>query len=268
VNHLARAGFDVFNLDLRGHGRSRHLGPSRSRDVHDYIREDLPVAISEVQAHTGGRPVFLIGHSLGGLLNYAAAASLGSAVAGIVSIGSPYHFARGSYSLSAVSAFVRALGHARIELGNAPLRLQGVGRIIGRMHGFAESSMYPLPLRGWHVGAVEPEVLSQHLDLAFDHGGLAEVVSMFRWGAQGRFGGPNSDYVERFEKLDLPLLVIAGANDDLAPPASVRPGYARSASTDKTYRTLPLGHIDLLVGRDAPKSTWRIVSEWLTHRAA
>src|SRR5262245_49500526 len=25
-NYLAKAGFDVFNLELRGHGRSRHLG--------------------------------------------------------------------------------------------------------------------------------------------------------------------------------------------------------------------------------------------------
>ena len=36
-----------------------------------------------------------------------------------------------------------------------------------------------------------------------------------------RFGGRELDYVERFERMDLPLLVVAGANDDLAPPASV-----------------------------------------------
>ena len=40
--------------------------------------------------------------------------------------------------------------------------------------------------------------------------------------------------------MDVPLLVVAGANDDLAPPASVRPAYARS-SRDKTYRAVPLG---------------------------
>src|SRR4249920_3462141 len=28
-NYLARAGFDVWNLELRGHGRSRHLGARR-----------------------------------------------------------------------------------------------------------------------------------------------------------------------------------------------------------------------------------------------
>jgi polyhydroxyalkanoate synthase len=48
----------------------------------------------------------------------------------------------------------------------------------------------------------------------------------------------------------------------------VRPGFTRSRSQDKTYRVLPLGHIDLLVGRDAPLMTWSLVTKWLTKRAA
>jgi poly(3-hydroxyalkanoate) synthetase len=85
---------------------------------------------------------------------------------------------------------------------------------------------------------------------------------------QRRFRGREADFVERFESTDLPLLVLAGANDDLAPPASVRPGFLRSMARDKTYRVLPLGHIDLLVGRDAPLMTWSVVANWLTKRAA
>ena len=65
ANHLARAGFDVFNLDLRGHGRSRALGGKRSVGIFDYVDEDLPAAVREVQRHVGGRRVFLVGHSLG-----------------------------------------------------------------------------------------------------------------------------------------------------------------------------------------------------------
>ena len=83
-----------------------------------------------------------------------------------------------------------------------------------------------------------------------------------------RFGGPTQDYVERFESMNLPLLVIAGTNDDLAPPASVRPAYERSRSRDRTYKTMPLGHIDLLVGRDAPLSTWPLVTNWIGKRTA
>jgi pimeloyl-ACP methyl ester carboxylesterase len=266
ANHLARAGFDVFNLDLRGHGRSRHFGARRCSSVEDYVREDLPHAVEEVRALSGGRPVYLVGHSLGGLVSYAAAPALDGAVAGIVSIGSPYHFTRGSMTLTAIAFAMRAV--AFVGLPNAPLPLAPIGVTMHTIRRFAESPLYPIPLRGWHAGACEPHVLEQHLRLAFDRAAMAEMVDMFGWAVENRFGGPGTDYVERFEKLDVPLLVVAGSNDDLAPPASVRPGFQRSGDRDKTYRTLPLGHIDLLVGRDAPLMTWPLVTQWLDKRAA
>lgn len=266
ANHLARAGYDVFNLDLRGHGRSRSLGARRCSGVEDYVREDLPIAVQEVQALSGKRPVFLVGHSLGGLVSYAAAPSLAGAIAGIVSIGSPYHFTRGSLSLGGIAMFFQAM--AMLPSLNAPLPLAPIGLTLRTLRRLAESPLYPLPLRGWHAGSLEPHVLEEHLSLAFDRAGLNEMRSMFEWATHRRFGGRELDYVERFEKMDLPLLIVAGANDDLAPPASVRPAFQRSRSTDKTYRALPLGHIDLLVGRDAPLMTWPLVTSWVKKHAA
>ena len=268
VNYLASAGFDVFNLDLRGHGRSRHLGARRSRGVEDYVHEDMPSAVDEVRALSGDRPVWLIGHSLGGLVSYAAAPALAGAVAGIASIGSPYHFTRGSFSLGAIALFIRALTMTRLRLPNAGIAVNSIGGVLRQVRRFAESPIYPFPLRGWHAGALEPHVLDEHLRLAFDKAGIAELTDMFQWASQKRFGGPERDYVERFEKLDLPLLVVSGDNDDLAPPASVRPAFERSTTHDKTYRTMPLGHIDLLVGRDAPMLTWSLLGSWLGRRAA
>lgn len=268
ANHLARAGFDVFNLDLRGHGRSRHFGARPPRSVDDYVTEDLPAAVDEVLSHSGGRPVFLVGHSLGGLVSYAAAPRLEGAVAGVVSIGSPYHFTRGSFSLQAIALFFEGLRRARVPHVGLPLPLYPIGKVMRTIRRVADSPFYPIPLRGWHAGALEPHVLDQHLRLAFDRGGLAEMRNMFDWAAQKRFGGPTNDYVERFESMNVPLLVVAGQNDDLAPPASVRPAYERSRSKDRTYKTAPLGHIDLLVGRDAPLSTWPLVTGWIEKRAA
>src|SRR6478735_9974343 len=82
ANHLAASGFDVFNLELRGHGRSRQLGARRCRSVEEYVQEDLPIAVEEVQALSGSREVFLVGHSLGGLVSYGAAPHLEGAIAG------------------------------------------------------------------------------------------------------------------------------------------------------------------------------------------
>lgn len=267
ANYLARAGFDVYNLDLRGHGRSRHLGGRRCRSVSDYWLEDLPTAIDEIRRHSPDRPVWIVGHSLGGLVAYAGAPHLGGAIAGIASIGSPYHFTRGSLSLQAVSTFVRALTALRLR-PNPVVLLKPVGLTMASFRRVAESRAYPIPWRGWHKGAMEPHVLAEHMRLAFDRAGLGELTDMFKWASERALGGKDSGVSERFEALDLPLLVVAGSNDDLAPPEAVRPGFTLSRSTDKTYRALPLGHIDLIVGRDAPRTMWPLVGEWIAARAA
>jgi alpha-beta hydrolase superfamily lysophospholipase len=268
VNHLARAGMDVYNLDLRGHGRSRALGGRRSRGVFDYVEEDIPIAIEEVRRHSGGRPVFLLGHSLGGLVAYAAAPRLEGAIAGIISLGSPYHFARGSLPLTAISYVLGSVARARRAPLNAPLPMAPWGMLLRATRRVAEHPLNLIQMRGWVAGALEPHILEEHLRLAFDSAGLREMLDMFEWAADKRFFGSGSDYAERFEKLDVPLLVIAGASDDLAPPPSVRPGFASSRSTDKRYEVVPLGHIDLLVGRDAPLITWPLVTRWIAKRAA
>ncbi|HMJ13141.1 MAG TPA: alpha/beta fold hydrolase, partial [Polyangiaceae bacterium] len=95
VNHLARAGFDVFNVDLRGRGRSGHLGAARPSAILDFIRHDVPTALDEIANISGSQPVFLVGHSLGGVMAYAVAADHPTRVAGVVSLGAPYHFALG-----------------------------------------------------------------------------------------------------------------------------------------------------------------------------
>jgi polyhydroxyalkanoate synthase subunit PhaC len=266
ANYLAKVGFDVFNLDLRGHGRSRHFGSRRSKRIADYVEEDLPIAVEEVQHIAGTRPVFLVGHSLGGLVSYAAAPTLNGALGGVVTFGSPYHFGKGSTSITAIATFVRLVNVLRLK-PNPPVPLKPIGLTMMAFRTFAESPLYPVPWRGWRKGAIEPKVLNEHLRMAFDRAGLNELAELFDWAAQKKFGGRDTDYGARFEALDLPLLVVAGTHDDLAPPEGVHAAFVRSQARDKTYRTLPLGHIDLLIGRDAPKSSWPLLAEWVGKRS-
>jgi polyhydroxyalkanoate synthase subunit PhaC len=98
-NYLAELGFDVFNVDLRGHGRSALLGAERSRGVDDYIRGDLPAVIDRVLALTGHARVFMMGHSLGGLCAAAAAARQPERVAGVITMGPPHALGRGHFVL-------------------------------------------------------------------------------------------------------------------------------------------------------------------------
>ncbi len=273
ANHLARAGFDVFNLDLRGHGRSAHLGAPRPLSPAEYVRDDLPRALAEVARLSGRARVFLVGHSLGGLVAYAAAPGLAGAVAGVATIGSPYHFLRGARALALAGRLLGAFeGWAGPPERDLAMELRGVGETMRLLRRFIESPLYPLPVRGYVPANIEPDVLAQHMALAMDAGSLPILRHMFRWARERELGGEGPGGVEgfgaAFEALaDLPLLVMAGTRDDIVPPQSAHPAYLRSKSVDKTYRAFPAGHLDLLVGHTAPLTTWPALEAWLGRRA-
>ncbi|MEB2310214.1 MAG: alpha/beta fold hydrolase [Sorangiineae bacterium] len=270
VDALARAGFDVYNVDLRGRGRSAHFGAPRPGSILEFVHEDVPAALDEVERLSGKRPVFLVGHSLGGVVSYCVAVDHRPRVAGVVSLGSPYHFTLGSRWLAGAGVAFRTLDR-HLHMPNVMLPVSAFGKAVRAARTLVDSPLYPFPLRGFHRGSMEPEVLRQHMALAMDRGSVATIRAMFNWASQVRKLGASGEdgvfgYAGRFEALDLPLLVISGTYDDLAPPASVEPAYRLSRSTDKTYRELPFGHIDLLVGRDAPLLTWPLVESWLSQR--
>lgn len=271
-NYLARSGFDVFNLELRGHGRSRHLGAHPPKRISEFVEHDVPAAIDEVQRLSGGRPVYLMGHSLGGLISYASAAKLQSRIAGVITLGSPYQFTRGSWSLGLIATVMSALEKTTIPaaLDSSAIELRPLSETVRLLRAFIESPIFPLPIRGFVPGSLEPNVLSQHMALAMDVGSVAVLRMMFMGAAEARRGGKClgelTDYADAFEGLETPLLVIAGTKDDLAPPASVEPAYLRSRSPDKTYRTFPRGHLDLIVGRDSTQTIWPLIESWLLAR--
>ncbi len=272
-NFLAREGYDVFNLDLRGHGRSAHLGASAPSSIIDYAQEDVPAAVAQIQKISGGRPVFLVGHSLGGLVCYAAAPALGAQVAGVAAIGSPYHFLQGLRGLARLGAMIDFLIE-RLESKRQDWALDHriVGELVRNFRMFIDSPLYPLPFRGYDPTNIEPDVLSQHMALAMDAGSIRVLRQMYHEarGRGGRSDVPGGIGVsgEAFEAMtDTPLLVIAGSHDDLAAPAGVRTAYERSHAADKTYRCVPAGHLDLLVGREAPRTTWAILAAWLGRRS-
>ena len=183
VNHLARAGYDVFNLDLRGHGRSRHFGARAVRHVDDYITEDLPRPSTRCACTRATARCSSSGTRSAVSSATARPRSSRARVGGVVSIGSPYHFTRGSLSLQAIALFFEGLRRAGVPHIGMPLPLYPVGAFMRTIRRVADSPFYPLPLRGWHAGALEPHVLEQHLRLAFDRAGIAELRNMFEWAA-------------------------------------------------------------------------------------
>lgn len=270
VNYLAAQGYDVFNLDLRGHGRSRAFGSRPAHCVDDYIREDLPAAMDEVRAQSGHDRVFAVGHSLGGLIACAVAARSPEAFAGIVTVGTPYRFGQGSASIAFLMRLADLASSAGIlRAGPTRFPIRAVGAFM-QFYRFAwDARALPIPIRAWHPGSFEPAALREYLQRSFDSATVGTLVQMSRLAMRGEFVSLDGreNYSAAIESMDVPLLVVAGAHDMLAPPASVRPLYDRSRARDRSYRVFPLGHADLLLGRHAPGTVWRTIDEWIGGRA-
>jgi pimeloyl-ACP methyl ester carboxylesterase len=70
---LVRAGFDVWVPDLRGKGRSwpamtRESAALRDYGFHAAVTEDLATVFGQLRGDVPDKPVFLVGHGVGGLL--------------------------------------------------------------------------------------------------------------------------------------------------------------------------------------------------------
>ncbi len=66
ATRLVEAGYTVFALDLRGHGQS--AGPRGDVLSFDHFGDDLDLMLEQAQHHFSERPLFLYGHSMGGML--------------------------------------------------------------------------------------------------------------------------------------------------------------------------------------------------------
>ncbi len=270
ANFLAEQGFDVFNVDLRGHGRSAALGGRRGQGVDEYIRGDVPAVIEAVQRLTGFERTFLMGHSLGGLCVAAAAARSPERVAGVVTIGSPHALGRGHVVLGAA---MRAAGHTVGRSGvlrrsAARFPVDFVGKAIHATRVAWNSERLPLPVRVWKPGAFSREELRSYMR-SFDCASFGTIDDLMEFSIKGELRSrvDGTSYTELIERSTLPLLTICGAADLLANPRSVEPMYARSRSRDKRYVKVDAGHADLLIGRQAPELVWPAVRDWLATRA-
>lgn len=256
---FANEGFDVWNLELRGHGLSRG-GGSADRFA-DYV--DDAAAVSDALG-----PAFWIGHSLGGAVGYAAATQ--SSMAGMIGIGGLYSFAQANRTLKALCQLSTALGvgGGASMLGALNIRMRLAGKLIGRLYSVSDIAGYAFPISGWAPGSVEPELLAERLERGFDWTSLSVWMEMARWGA-----GSNFDYDAQWRTLDLPLLVIAGDLDHLMLPDDARVAYDRSGSTDKTFLLLDdyktghhWGHLDMISGRYARRWVWEPIAAWIRAR--
>ena len=248
---LAEQGWEVINLELRGHGRSEGAAEA---GFEDYV-EDLVRVASEL-----GRP-FVIGHSLGGAAAYAAATR--TELAGVIGLGAMWGFGghqRFIRLISGLSLKLPALRRARVRS-----RLGAV--VMTRLMGLSDTAAWWAPMSGWWPGSMEPELLRERLERGFDYTTVQVWLDMARWAVEGETAVDEA----LWRACHVPLLVVVGDEDHLMPLGDARGAYDLHPGPDKELLVLDdlkhevhWGHLDLVMGRHAPAQVWPRLHAWMT----
>ena len=64
--------------------------------------------------------------------------------------------------------------------------------------------------------------------------------------------------------LEVPVLVLAGANDSIAPTGSVKALVPKlTGAGEARFEIVPGGHLGMLTGRRARTGTWPLIDSWV-----
>lgn len=197
--YLNGAGYAVEAFDLRGHGRSE--GPrAYVTDFAAYL-DDLDRVLAQVRAAHPGVPLFLLGHSMGGMIATHHVLERQPRLDGLV-LSAPA-LAAGTDFSALRSAAARLLGRF---LPRLPVQKLEAAHLS---HDPAVEAAYesdPLVWRGWLRAGMGAAMLRT----------LAAIE-------------------RREPELALPLLVLQGTADEIVNPGGADRLVRRAASADKTF---------------------------------
>lgn len=200
---LAERGFAVHAYDHRGHGRS--AGRRCHVDRFDEYLDDLAVVLEQVRADAPETPLFLIGHSMGGLVVATFARERSPSVCGVVLSGAALAVPEGNSRIRIARLIRAVLPRLRLSAG---LDLAGL--------------------------STDPRVLAAYLADPLVERKMTASLAVELLGAVARTGPGGAD-------VALPLLVLHGGDDSIcASEGSER--FAAAARTARFIRYRGLRH--------------------------
>jgi len=225
IPRLLEAGVSVYAFDLLGHGRSP--GRRTVTDIRGAVAHHLA---ARRRLRDQPLPVFLLGHSLGGLVTAASVAADGGGVAGVV--------------LSSAALLVDA---------NLPTRLIGtaLAPLLPNLPARAALDAAGISRLADEVERFTTDPLITHGPVRLLLGTTTVRVARAAWAQYGRW--------------TVPTLLIHGTADVFTDPEGSRRFFAAIASEDKTLHLVEGGFHELLNDADRDE-TLGVVLDWLEAR--
>jgi polyhydroxyalkanoate synthase subunit PhaC len=267
AEHLIGLGYPTYLVDY---------GPisfsDRALGLEHWVEDVLPSAIRAVSEDAGGAPVQPVGWCLGGIMLLLAAASERDLpLASISLVASPFDFTRvrmmapirrlaGLTGGRLGTALYRMLGGAPAPLVSIGFQLSGVDRYLTRPL-FLARNLHDRETIA-HMQAVDSYMANMLAYPGRTFGQLYHAFFRVNDLADGRI--KLSDGTIDVREVREPVLSVAGAGDVLAPQEAVHHvGGLLEGSPEVLLETAPGGHLGVLTGRSARKTTWKNLDQFL-----
>jgi alpha-beta hydrolase superfamily lysophospholipase/uncharacterized protein YbjT (DUF2867 family) len=225
ADHLVKDDLAVYALDLLGHGKSE--GEYYFTKTVDSYVEDVAKVVAVAKTRDPGLPVFVLGHSAGGVVSCTYAVEHQQDIAGLVCESFAYEVPAPNVALAALKGLSHIAPHLRV------FKLKD--------DDFSRDPTF--------VQKMKADPLVHHIPYP-----TSTVAALAR---------SDERLTEDFPKITLPVLIVHGTADKVTKPSGSQHFYERAGSTDKTLK-LYEGHFhDLLndVGRDIVMAD---IGSWIT----
>jgi polyhydroxyalkanoate synthase len=268
AEHLISLGYPTYLVDYGAIAFSdRQLG------LEHWVEDVIPNAVEAVRVDAGGdSDVQIVGWCLGGIMSLLSVAGGDLPVSSISLIASPFDFekVRGSGPIRqlaeltggrVVTALYQALGGAPAPLVSLGFQLTALDKRITKpltlLRNLDDREMLA------HIEAVDDYMANMLAYPGRTFGQLYHQFFRVNDLADGRVALDDGETIA-LSDVSVPVLVVAGSNDVLAPRDAVEhvvdllPG-----SPDVRFMTAKGGHLGVLTGRSARDTTWRYLDTFL-----
>lgn len=274
VEHLVAAGRRTYLVE---YGEVSFA--NRTLGLEHWVDEVVPAAIREVSEHAGGRPVHVVGWSLGGIFSLLTTADRPDLpIASLTVVGTPVDVTK-----VPLVAPIRPL-----------LNLTDGGGLVTQLYRLLGGAPKPLVRRAFQLTSVDKHVTKPLAMLAQldDTDFLAQIEAVERFtdhmtGYPGRSFGQiyhrmikGNQLATGVVRMDdrreialadvrVPVLVFAGSSDQIAPVKAIEPLVDLLPHAESVrFEVVPGGHLGMLTGRASRHTTWRVLDEFLDAHAS